>query len=216
MHNMQYNETPHTPSLIPGSFSSIRSLSSKQAISFMMQYQNIPTTNLNALDNKHWSTATSPFPYEIVLSTTNVVKCYGCPQKFVHKCRIPPYNIVVKHKDRKIRGYNPDGCIMFAPDFQNTYYHINTTHVLGKNPEFNNKVSINDNVIISLPSEHMEVINKSGLIISVWTRNHNSVVDETATHLTFRKSFVLLCFPNIALRGIYFFSYLMISILEIV
>ena len=164
---MQYNETQHTPSLIPGSFSSIINLSSTQPISFMIQYQNIPTTNLNTLNNNQWSTATSPFPYEVVFLPTNVVKCYGCPQTFAHKYRIPPYNIVVKDKDQRIRGYNPDGCIMFAPDFQNTYYHLNTTHILRKNPEFNNKVSINDSVIISLPSEHMEVINKSGHIISV-------------------------------------------------
>ena len=135
--NIQYNEIQPTPSLMPRSFSSMINLSSTQPMPLMMQYQNIPTTNLNTLNNNHWSTASSPFPYE-------VVKCYGCSQKFADKYRIPPYNIVVKHKDRRIRGYNPDGSIMFAPDFQNTYYHLNTTHILRKNPEFKYNVMIND------------------------------------------------------------------------
>ena len=39
---------------------------------------------------------------------------------------------------------------MFAPDFQNTYYYLNTRHILRKNPESDNKVSINDNVMIAL------------------------------------------------------------------
>ena len=133
-----------TPSLMPGSFLSMIILSSTQPMPLMMQYQNIPTTNLNTLNNNHWSTASSPFPYEIVFLPTNVVKCYGCSQKFADKYRIPPQNIVVKHKDRRIRGYNPDGSIMFAPDFQNTYYHLNTTHILRKNPEFKYNVMIND------------------------------------------------------------------------
>ena len=51
---------------------------------------------------------------------------------------------------------------MFAPDSQEMYYHLNTTHILRKNPEFYKKVSI-----ISLSSRQTEVINKSGLIISV-------------------------------------------------
>ena len=117
VHNIQYNETQPTPSLMPRSFSSMINLSSTQPMPLMMQYQNIPTTNLNTLNNNHWSTASSPFPYEVVFLPTNVVKCYGCSQKFADKYRIPLYNIVVKHKDRRIRGYNLDGSIMFAPDF---------------------------------------------------------------------------------------------------
>ena len=167
MHNMQYNETQLTPSLMPGLISFIINLSSTQTMPFTMQYQNIPATNLNTLNNNHWSTASSPFPYKIVFLPTNVVKCYGSSQKFADKYRIPPHNIVVKRKDRRVRRCNPDGSIMFAPDFQNTYYHLNTTHILRKNPEFNNKVSRNDSVMISLSSKHKEVINKSGLFISV-------------------------------------------------
>ena len=90
VHNIQYNETQPTPSLMPGSFLSMIILSSTQPMPLMMQYQNIPTTNLNTLNNNHWSTASSPFPYEIVFLPTNVVKCYGCSQKFADKYRIPP------------------------------------------------------------------------------------------------------------------------------
>ena len=53
VHNIQYNETQPTPSLMPGSFSSMINLFSTQPMPFMMQYQNIPTTNLNTLNNNH-------------------------------------------------------------------------------------------------------------------------------------------------------------------
>jgi len=121
---------------------------------------------INSSNQSNWSTSSSPYSYEIVFLPSNVIKCYGCSQKFADKYRVPPYNIVVKHKDRRIRGFSPNGNMLFTNDFQNTYYHLSVDHITRKNHTFNNIVTIAETAMLALSSQQFEIINKSGLIVS--------------------------------------------------
>ena len=106
-----------------------------------------------------WSTASSPFFYEIVFLPTNVVKCYGCSQNFVDKYRIPPYNIVLKHKYRRIRDIIPTASQCLSQIFK-TRTIISTLH------RYNVKTP---NLIIS---EHKWQRD----IIIIWTHGNNKQI----------------------------------------
>ena len=67
-----------------------------------------------------WHSGMSPGRYELVLLPANVVKCYGCGQKFAQKYRSSPYNIIIKHVDRRIRGRDASGNIVHNQDFTST------------------------------------------------------------------------------------------------
>ena len=64
-----------------------------------MQYH-LPPTSMSP--TSIWHSGMSPNPYEIVLLQSNFRECYGCRHDFVDKYRQHPYNIVVKHRDRRI------------------------------------------------------------------------------------------------------------------
>ena len=49
-----------------------------------------------------WHSGMSPHDYELITLPTNVRKCYGCGNDFVDKYRNHPYNIIVKHVDRRV------------------------------------------------------------------------------------------------------------------
>ena len=109
----------------------------------------IPPTASNSLLSSqinNCSSSSSPYQYELIFLLANVSKCYGCLQSFAEKYRHPPYNIVVKHKDRLIRVVDTNGNIHYSSDFQNTYYHLNHEHILKKNPSFDRKIFISDKV----------------------------------------------------------------------
>ena len=63
----------------------------------------------------------------------NVLKYYGCSRPFAEKYRSPPENVVVKHWDRRIKGFDKDGRVTLGADFQNTYYHLNPEPISQKN-----------------------------------------------------------------------------------
>ena len=131
----------------------------------------IPPTASNSLlspQTSNWSSSSSPYQYELIFLPASVSKCYGCSQSFAEKYRHPPYNIVVKHKDRRIRGVDTNGNIRYSSDFQNTYYHLNHEHILKKNPSFDRKIFIRDRVKTNLSQEHVKYLNKSSFIFNLY------------------------------------------------
>ena len=130
----------------------------------------IPPTVSNSLlspQSSNWSSSSSPYQYELIFLPASVSKCYGCSQSFAEKCRHPPYNIVVKHKDRRIRGVDTNGNIRYSSDFQNTYYHLNNEHILKKSPSFGRKIFITDSVKTNLSQKHVKYLSKSSFIFNL-------------------------------------------------
>ena len=108
----------------------------------------------------------SPHPYHLVALRTNVKKCYGCGALFVKKFRQPPYNIVVKHVDRRVVGKDSNtGALLYARDFTNTYYHPN--HIYRKNPFFDGRVLIDPDTYESLNEDQRKVLKKHGLKVII-------------------------------------------------
>ena len=137
---------------------------------FMLTTPAIPFTASNSLlsvQTSHGSSSSPPYQYELIFIPANVSKCYGCSQSFAEKYSHPPCNMVMKHKDRRIRGVDTNGNIRYSSDFQNTYYHLNHEHILKKNPSFDRKIFIRDRVKTNLSQEHVKYLNKSSLIFSL-------------------------------------------------
>ena len=89
-----------------------------------------------------WHSGLSPNPYEIVLLPSNVQKCYGCGAAFAEKSRSAPYNLCIKHVDKRLIGKNADGRLVYSTDFTNTYYHPSISHIKRKNSLFTGQVYI--------------------------------------------------------------------------
>ena len=46
----------------------------------------------------------SPHKYEMVVLKPAVKNCYGCGSSFVHTYRRAPFNLVLKHVNRRVTG----------------------------------------------------------------------------------------------------------------
>lgn len=115
-----------------------------------------------------WHSGMSPHPYHLVALRTNVKKCYGCGALFAEKFRQPPYNIVVKHVDRRVvRKDGNTGALVYSTDFTNTYYHPNPSHIKRKNPSFDGSVLIDPGTHQSLDEGQRKILDKSGLIVKI-------------------------------------------------
>ena len=115
-----------------------------------------------------WHSGMSPHPYYLVALPTNVRKCYGCREVFAKKYRQPPYNIVVKHLDRRMVGkVGNTGTPVYNTDFTNTYYHPNPLHIKRKNPVFDDHVRIDSLTYRSLDERQREILKKNGLIVDI-------------------------------------------------
>lgn len=115
-----------------------------------------------------WHSGYSPHRYELVTLPPNVRKCYGCGQEFCEKYRQSPFNIVVKHVDRRlIRRDERTGQFQYSADFSNTYYHMDRTHILRKNPLFNGKVYISSENYCALDAGQAYVISTCNLDLVV-------------------------------------------------
>ena len=55
---------------------------------------------------------------------------------------MPPNNVIVKHVDRRLRGRDEKGQLVYSPDFTNTYYHPISSHIARKNPVFGGSVQV--------------------------------------------------------------------------
>ena len=83
----------------------------------------------------------SPYRYELVRFPSGVSKCYGCGEVFAEKYHSPPHDLIVRHKDRRIRGKDDrTGRIVYNDKFTQTYYHLQSSHVRMKNICFNNEI----------------------------------------------------------------------------
>ena len=90
-----------------------------------------------------WYSGMAPNRYQAVLLDPIVKKCYSYGNAFADKYRNSPYNLVLKHVDRRITGKDDEtGRLLYSSDFSNTYYHLNATYVQKKNPLFNGLVCI--------------------------------------------------------------------------
>ena len=76
------------------------------------------------------------YHYDLIILPTNVRRCYGCNCEFVDKYRQEPYNIIVKHVDRRIVQKDPvTHSYVYSPDFSNTYYHPISYHIRRRKPK---------------------------------------------------------------------------------
>jgi len=129
-------------------------------------YNRANPTNLysTSQQTKQWETSSSPYEYEVVVLPDNVKKCYGCSQQFANKYRVSPYNLVIRHKDKRIQGLSETGTLLYGHDFQNTYYHLNANHILKKNSTFR-FVRLNNSVEKMLSTGQMQHLYSCGLTI---------------------------------------------------
>ena len=94
--------------------------------------------------------------------------CYGCYAAFTDQYRNSPYNVVIKHFDRRfIRRDQASGQPIYSIDFQNTYYHLDRMHVRRKNPLFNDTVQVSIELYQSLDSAQSDYVSASGLQINL-------------------------------------------------
>ena len=69
----------------------------------------------------------------------------------MHKCRKPPFHLVVKHVDRRvIRRNEVAGELVFSHDYSNTYYHPSCAHLRRKNQVFTGLVFISNELFAAL------------------------------------------------------------------
>ncbi len=133
------------------SFSNVCSVPSVVPINLSQLFPaNVPGTSLSSTTNQtqipnvntgiqshSWHSGMSPHPYELVPLPSIAQKCYGCGNIFTDEYRSPPYNLVVKHVDRRvIRRDDRTQQLVYGLDFCNTYYHPQITHIKRKNPIF--------------------------------------------------------------------------------
>ncbi len=112
-----------------------------------------------AHSNDQWHSGMSPFPYEVVLLPNNVRKCYGCGSDFADKYRKPPFNLIVKHVDKRVvRKCEQTGRLVFSHDFNNTYYHLVALHILRKNPTFAGVAIISHELYSTLSERQREIL----------------------------------------------------------
>ena len=115
-----------------------------------------------------WHSGLSPYHYELIILPTNVRRCYGCNCEFVDKYRQEPYNIVVKHVDRRIVQKDPvTHSYVYSPDFSNTYYHPISDHIRRKNPLFSGSVRLSSSLCASISTFQKQVLKNSDLNIQV-------------------------------------------------
>ena len=108
-----------------------------------------------------WHSGMSPHHYEIVMLPSNVQKCYGCGEIFSERSRSAPYNLCVKHVDKRVIGKNADGHLIYSRDYTNTYYHPSMPHIKRKNPLFTGVVYIAADLYNSLDARYRQVLESS-------------------------------------------------------
>ena len=116
-----------------------------------------------------WHSGMSPNKYEVVLLESCVKKCYGCGTAFADKFRRPPFNLVVKHLDRRVLGKNNiTGQLLYSNDYSNTYYHLSVSHMQRKNPVFSGIVHISSVLYYSLDTEQRNYLASSGVEVRIF------------------------------------------------
>ena len=115
-----------------------------------------------------WHSGMSPHEYELIPLPTNVLKCYGCGNDFVDKYRNHPYDIIVKHADRRVmRKDHLTGALIHSTDFSNTYYHPSSEHIRRKNPLFAGLVCLSSSLFALLSPAQKQVLEKYDLNMQI-------------------------------------------------
>ena len=78
------------------------------------------------------------------------------------KYRSSPYNIIVKHVDRRILGRDVSGNI-YNQDFTNTYYHLSKDYITKKNSVFDGYVFATQGLLNSLASSRRVMLSNAGI-----------------------------------------------------
>jgi hypothetical protein len=164
------------------SFSNVCSVPSVVPINLSQLFPaNVPGTSLSSTTNQTqipnvntgiqshlWHSGMSPHPYELVPLPSRAQKCYGCGNIFTDEYRSPPYNLVVKHVDRRvIRRDDRTQQLVYGLDFCNTYYHPQITHIKRKNPIFSGSVHISSDLFEALDHMTKQVVNTYGLKVTI-------------------------------------------------
>ena len=148
----------------PPSSSSIHPFSSP---TFVSPHTAVPMASQWPAASTQWQPWMSPYEYEVVLLPRIVQKCYGCGSNFVDKYRSSPYNLVIKHMDRRIAGKDSFGQLRYSVDFNNTYYHPSMAHIQKKNPIFDGNVCISRSLYDSLDHDQHQVLDALQLTVSI-------------------------------------------------
>lgn len=126
----------------------------------------LPSTSTSA--SPVWHSGLSPYHYELIILPTNVRRCYGCNCEFVDKYRQEPYNIIVKHVDRRIVKKDPvTQSYIYSVDYSNTYYHPISDHIRRKNPLFTGLVRLPSSLSASLNAFQKQVLENTNLNIQI-------------------------------------------------
>ena len=130
-----------TPSIPNGSSTCFPYEAPQQGLAF---HQTAPVAAQSLVGNvATWHSGMSPHKYEVVTLKPSAKCCYGCGNSFADKYRSPPYNLVVKHVDRRVTGKNDfTRQLIYSRDFSNAYYHLAKSHIQRKNPTFSGIVYI--------------------------------------------------------------------------
>ena len=117
----------------------------------------------NPSTSKQWHSGDSPYRYELVTLNNRVKKCYGCGQNFAECYRETPKNVVVRYYDRRVKGKDQQGNLLYTEGFQAAYYHLNQSHILMKNPLFDGRVVVGRELWESFSQETKVNVHSSGL-----------------------------------------------------
>ena len=119
------------------------------------------------LQSSHWHSGMSPYSYELIEFLSGVIsKCYGCNQEFANRYKVSPSNHIVRHRDRRIRGKEERGNIVYNDNFTCSYYHPNRRHIEMKNPIFNGDVFVSNTLYLKLGTAKVATLSAaSGLRI---------------------------------------------------
>ena len=113
-----------------------------------------PPPTITPQYGNQWHSGMSPHHYEIVMLPSNVQKCYGCGAIFSERSRSAPFNLCIKHVDKRVIGKNADGHLIYSRDYTNTYYHPSMPHIKRKNPLFTGLVYIEADLYNSLDARY--------------------------------------------------------------
>ena len=142
--SLVFHPSHHIGSLQPALTSSFGEQSNSMESSTAFSHHSYPYRPLGAPayhsvisgTKTFWNTSMSPHLYELVIFPNDVKKYYGCGQEFAAKYKTPPHNIIVSHRDKRIRGKDANGRITYNEEFRQTYYHLEISHIKIKNPIF--------------------------------------------------------------------------------
>ena len=149
-----------TPSIPNGSSTCFPYEAPQQGLAF---HQTAPAAAQSLVGNvATWHSGMSPHKYEVVTLTPSAKCCYGCGNSFSDKYRSPPYNLVVKHVDRRVTGKNDfTRQFIYSRDFLNAYYHLAKSPIQRKNPTFSGTVYISMDLHLSRLGEEQCAILQS-------------------------------------------------------